>query len=525
MPLVVTATARDERPTVPAVRSPRPLPPRKRLNGTPQQEALFAALTGSDSHVTLIARAGTGKSWTCREGIWRLLEADPATRCSYVAFNRAIADDFQRGLPPGATATTMHSAGFSALKAAVRGVGDEPVKYKMHDIVDSLLPRRGAATRHAKAAVVKLAELCKGYLLDGTDAGDLDRLCAAHGVNPEPQRRLVYGLVPALLKKCAERSSLVCFSDMTWLPVVLGIDFPPYDVLFVDEAQDLDACQHALITRIAGSGRLCVVGDPRQAIYSFRGASTRSIDTLSTLLADTPRGLTTLPLTMTRRCPTSHVEFARNIVTDFEALPDAPEGWVDENADPWGHLEPGVTALCRTNAPLVSAAYALVASNVPVAIQGKDIGEGLVRLVESFDAPAADGLAYAVECYRARETARLAALENTDGEVEHLNDQCGAILAASRGCVLTSEVVARVRSLFLNVGKDDQSRYVLLSSVHRAKGREAEHVVVLNPELMPHRMAKTPEAIEQELNLIYVAATRSRDRLSFCGPIPEPLLV
>jgi superfamily I DNA/RNA helicase len=167
--------------------------------------------------------------------------------------------------------------------------------------------------------------------------------------------------------------------------------------------------------------------------------------------------------------------------------------------------------------------YQLVGDGIPVAIQGRDIGDGLIRLAESFDVSAVVDLMDKVERYRARETDRLVALQNSEGAIEALNDQCACLIAASRDCILVSEVITKIRTLFLDVSSADQSRYVLLSSIHRAKGREADHVAILGPDLMPHSMAKTPAALEQEFNLAYVAATRSKHRLSFCGSIPSIL--
>ena len=49
-----------------------------------------------------------------------------------------------------------------------------------------------------------------------------------------------------------------------------------YDAVFVDEYQDCDPAQEALLRALAGDGRdLVAVGDPDQSIYAFRGADTR----------------------------------------------------------------------------------------------------------------------------------------------------------------------------------------------------------------------------------------------------------
>ncbi|TDD32847.1 ATP-dependent helicase [Actinomadura sp. KC06] len=51
-----------------------------------------------------------------------------------------------------------------------------------------------------------------------------------------------------------------------------------YDIVFVDEYQDTDPAQEALLHYLAGDGRdLVVVGDPDQSIYGFRGADVRGI--------------------------------------------------------------------------------------------------------------------------------------------------------------------------------------------------------------------------------------------------------
>src|SRR5215471_15752265 len=51
-----------------------------------------------------------------------------------------------------------------------------------------------------------------------------------------------------------------------------------YDVVLVDEYQDTDPAQEALLSALAGDGReLIVVGDPDQAIYAFRGADVSAI--------------------------------------------------------------------------------------------------------------------------------------------------------------------------------------------------------------------------------------------------------
>jgi superfamily I DNA/RNA helicase len=80
----------------------------------------------------------------------------------------------------------------------------------------------------------------------------------------------------------------------------------------------------------------------------------------------------------------------------------------------------------------------------------------------------------------------------------------------SEGANSVAELMTRCETLF----SDDKSA-VTLSTVHKAKGLEADNVYILRPELMPHPMAKTPEAIAQESNIEYVAVTRTKNKLVF----------
>jgi DNA helicase-2/ATP-dependent DNA helicase PcrA len=507
-------------------------PPGRLTTGSRQQEDIWAELLGSDSHLMVDALAGTGKSSTCREGMHRLLEADPSLsgKLSYVAFNRSIADEFQAGLPSDARATTMHSAGFAAVRAAFPAI-TEPNKHKLRGIADRLLPRRDNLSRKAKTIAIRLAERCKSQLIGAEPSGQrygigpnvLRRIASEAGLDCRGLEGTAFGLVDDLIRLSLKETASVDFTDMVWFPVMLELDFPSCEVLFIDECQDLDPCQHALVTRMAGDGRMVVCGDPHQAIYAFRGADSRSMDTLGAQLSHTRRGLERLPLTATRRCPKSHVKLAQKIVPAFESLPGAPSGRWEADADPNDVIEPGWMVLCRKNAPLLGLAFQSVARGIPVAIQGKDIGEQLGRFVDDLPGNTLAELLRSVESYRASELAKLSEMDDADEEISLVNDRCNCVRAASVGASTPADVSAKIRSLFKDVSKAEQDSYVLFSSIHRAKGREAEKVAILEPEGMPSPFARSPSAIEQELNLIYVGITRSKHRLTFLGPLPLPL--
>ena len=55
----------------------------------------------------------------------------------------------------------------------------------------------------------------------------------------------------------------------------------------------------------------------------------------------------------------------------------------------------------------------------------------------------------------------------------------------------------------------------MLSTVHKAKGLEADNVYILATERMPH-----PKGNLEENNICYVAITRAKKNLFYCGPKP-----
>jgi superfamily I DNA/RNA helicase len=52
-------------------------------------------------------------------------------------------------------------------------------------------------------------------------------------------------------------------------------------------------------------------------------------------------------------------------------------------------------------------------------------------------------------------------------------------------------------------------------AVHQAKGLEAERVFITRPDLMPLTRVRQEWELQQELNIEYVAYTRSKSELFF----------
>ena len=94
--------------------------------------------------------------------------------------------------------------------------------------------------------------------------GFLDRYTARFDLAPVPAYDYaeIVRIAAALLSRAATRDR----------------ERKAYDVVLVDEYQDTDPAQEALLHALAGDGReLIAVGDPDQSIYAFRGADTHAI--------------------------------------------------------------------------------------------------------------------------------------------------------------------------------------------------------------------------------------------------------
>ena len=75
----------------------------------------------------------------------------------------------------------------------------------------------------------------------------------------------------------------------------------------------------------------------------------------------------------------------------------------------------------------------------------------------------------------------------------------------------TEELVDKIKNMF----SDKKTDGISLSTIHKAKGLEANNVFIVCRSLMPSKSATQPWEIEQERNLMYVAYTRAKNKLSF----------
>jgi DNA helicase II / ATP-dependent DNA helicase PcrA len=206
----------------------------------------------------ILAGPGTGKTRTLTRRIAVLVaeRGVPPEACLALTFTRRAAVEMRERLaallPAQAgrlTITTFHGLGLTILREHAGRAGLDP-GFAVAD----------EKTRLA-VAVAEAGSMAAGRRLiaevgrDPGAAGEFARLLASRGLVDFD------GLITLPLAMLRQDPALVATLAARWQSIS------------VDEYQDTDAGQYALLRLLAGEGSgLAVIGDPDQAIYGFRGA-------------------------------------------------------------------------------------------------------------------------------------------------------------------------------------------------------------------------------------------------------------
>jgi superfamily I DNA/RNA helicase len=328
-------------------------------------------------------------------------------------------------------------------------------------------------------------------------------------IDEEMETELIETL-PEVMERSNNDLETVDFNDQCYLPVIhphFKNKFDTYDFIMCDEFQDFNRCNIEYILKcLAPGGRIIAVGDHHQSLYGFRGADPQAIpDAIKRLNA------TVLPLSICYRCPTSHVLAVKDIVPEIEPSPTAKEGTIGylKYEQMLEMVKEGDMVLCRTNAPLIKPAFALIKEGRKAIIRGKDIGKELVNFIERFNCDSLSRLDILMQQQTEMEMARYIE-KNKEMMAEQVKERYETIVEVARECKTVEELLTKLLTLF-----SDDNIGVVFSSIHRAKGLESENIFWYRRDLCPHPKAKSDEEKEQEMNAIYVAGTRSLDSLYF----------
>lgn len=230
-------------------------------------------------------------------------------------------------------------------------------------------------------------------------------------------------------------------------------------------------------------------------------------------------------LPISYRCPKKIVELASNFSDNIIAAPNAIEGEIKYNVN-INFAQSNDMVLCRTTAPLIKQHLSFLRNNKKSFIRGfETIKTDLLNLIDNSHSKTIDknmltkdGLFSRVYENMINVGEGLKKQFNLSEEemVVHPtiltiydNIQCLAVL--SEGLNTVEELKEKINTIF----NGDSNDAIQLSTIHKAKGLEADNVYILCPESLPSPIARLDWERETERNLQYVAYTRAKKTLNF----------
>ncbi len=482
------------------------------FKASPQQQHFFDWVQHGTGSCVLEAVAGSGKTTTLIKAL-ELMDGS----IFFGAYNKKIAEEIAAKAPKraGLLVSTMHAAGFRAWRRAAGQVKVDATKCR--SIFRSMTEQKPlfASLESPVLDLVSYAKQGAAGLAGAIPANFWHETIDHFGIDTLDRDDEVIRLAVELLQQSqALDHQVVDFDDMIYAPLIHRARVFENDWVLIDEAQDTNAARRALALRmLRRGGRLVAVGDRHQAIYGFTGADADALDLIGRAVAAQP-----MPLTVTYRCPKTVVAYAQRWVNHITAHASAPDGRVIEvpvGADLTKIAAPGDAILCRFNAPLLGLAYQFISEGIPAQIEGREIGTGLKQLARRWRVKSFAVLQDRLSSYAEREVAKFRAKEQ-ESRAAGIEDKVACLnLLIARIQKIDPHPLDAVQRLCDEIdaifGDNIGGATILLSSIHKSKGREWDKVYWLQSG--PSKWARKDWEKEQEANLCYVAATRAKSEL------------
>lgn len=488
---------------------------------SPYQEKIFDFIVHGNGNAVISAKAGSGKTSTCVTAI-KLIK--PKNKVMFLAFNRSIAEDLSQKLKdyPNVEVRTSHGLGFAIIRKNVEGEVE----------LDEFKYRRYVKSNISELTTIDVT-LTKNQLYNYIESicalVDFARFNLAQTAEEVKSLAVKYD-VPIFFDECdivikvlewgkTELNS-IDYTDMVWLPVELSMNARAFqkDFIFIDECQDQSLMSIELFLKCFKRGtRFIAMGDEDQCINTFCGSSEEAFQ----YMKDYPK-TTQFDLPICYRCPKTVVELAKTLVPDIKCREDAPKGDIIEKC--WtSSLQSGDMVLCRSKAPLLKVYTKLLRKGIQCYIKGQDIGTNLKKLIEEVDIEElntnlkSDGVF--VRLYDNLFEIRNKLMESKGLDYQDATltnyitnryDMIKALTVLAENYTTKTELLSHIDEIF-----DETREGVILSTIHKAKGLEADNVYILCNSSMPSSLAKKEWEKNAEQNLIYVAYTRAKKKLGF----------
>jgi DNA helicase-2/ATP-dependent DNA helicase PcrA len=503
------------------------------------------AVTHPTSPLRIIAGAGAGKTrvLTRRIAYHSAIEAIDPRRVLALTFTRKAAGELNErlralGLRDAVAAGTFHGIAYAQLRRywADKNRNAPGLLDRKANIVARVLPRGLGET--AVLDVIGEIEWAKARVVspDGYEAAVVAanrRPAAAPALMAEAYRRYEQ-------EKKARR--MVDFDDLLSLcrrALESDREFGAaqrwrFRHLFVDEFQDVNPSQFALLRAWLGSSvDLCVVGDPRQAIYSWNGADATYINDFESHFP----GAETVELRNNYRSTPQVMAVAHAVLRGASTLADTiatrPEGVLpcivafDDDASEARGVARAVrdarapgrrwadqAILVRTNAQIPLFEEALRKAQIPFRTRGGGLlrlpeARAIVRGLERSNRPLASSIADLVDGddFDEDDTEAPDTRRTIVNAILRLAHEYLSIDASATGMAFSSWLQTTTGGDEV----DDRTDAIDLATFHAAKGLEwpIVHIAGLESGLVPISHARTPDAQAEEQRLFYVALTRA----------------
>ena len=488
---------------------------------SPYQEKIFEFIVHGNGNAVISAKAGSGKTSTCVTAI-KLIK--PKNKVMFLAFNKSIAEELSQKLKdyPNVEVRTSHSLGFAIIRKNVEGEVE----------LDEFKYRRYVKSNISELTTIDVT-LTKNQLYNYIESicalVDFARFNLAQTAEEVKSLAVKYD-VPIFFDECdvvikvlewgkTELNS-IDYADMVWLPVELSMNARAFqkDFIFIDECQDQSLMSIELFLKCFKRGtRFIAVGDEDQCINTFCGSSEEAFQ----YMKDYPK-TSQFDLPICYRCPKTVVELAKTLVPDIECREDAPKGDIVEKC--WtSSLRSGDMVLCRSKAPLLKVYTKLLRKGIQCYIKGQDIGTNLKKLIEEVDIEElntnlkSDGVFVRLYDNLFEIRNKLMESKGLDYQdatltsyITNMYDMIKALTVLAENYTTKTELLSHIDEIF-----DETREGVILSTIHKAKGLEADNVYILCNSSMPSSLAKKEWEKNAEQNLIYVAYTRAKKKLGF----------
>lgn len=496
------------------------------------QKAIFDYIQHEKGNLVVEAAAGSGKTYTLVKAL-SLIPQDK--RVLMTAFNKDIVKELTKKVKefPNVEVRTLHGLGMILTTRGLRIGGMKPEGYKYTQLIynhwqDLTKTNINKLSRNARKSFVentkKLVDFGRFYL--ATTRSEMIELMTKYDIP------CVADEVDVALKVMAiggKNLDSIDYTDMIWMPHIYDLHLQEceYDFIMVDECQDLNVAERNLVLRcLKEGGRLIAVGDSNQCIYGFSGSDPDSFRAIQSI-----PNTVSMPLSISYRCPESVVKFAQNLVPSIEAKQGAEEGVILDCVS-LNDVHDGDMVLCRNNAPLLQVYCKLLEQGKRAYIRGSDVGKNLQNIVIGTHKDylhtnlKQDGVF--IRLYEDLFNSRKAIMErygiSQEDAMKHETiqaklDMIRALEVLGADLTTTEELTKKIEDIF---PKNDKGEGIMLSTVHKAKGLEADNVFIACASLMPSKSALDEWQVQQERNLMYVAYTRAKKVLGFLNEEETP---